>query len=213
MNFDRTIIRMARILSTIFRPFYLPVVGFIALFACTYLRLLPLAYKGEVLLLIYAYTILTPQITIFAYRKLKGWQRLHLNHRENRSVPYIISIISYMACLYTLESLHMPRYMGGIIMGALLIQVSCALINIFWKISTHAAGAGGAIGALLAFSLIFMFNPVMWLCLALLIAGAVDSSRMILRQHSLGQVLAGTLVGTICGFWGILLPVPVFFGL
>jgi membrane-associated phospholipid phosphatase len=68
----------------------------------------------------------------------------------------------------------------------------------------HCAGAGGAIGALVAYSLIFYFNPVGWLCLLILISGLVGSSRMLLRQHDLWQVLAGTLLGVVGGFAGII---------
>ena len=85
-----------------------------------------------------------------------------------------------------------------------MIQLVCAVINIWWKISTHAAGAGGIIGALVAYSVIFMFNPVNWLCVLILLAGAVGSSRMWLRQHTLSQVVVGTLVGVVCGFVGII---------
>ena len=101
--------------------------------------------------------------------------------------------------------MHLPRYMCGIIVAALLIQASCATINIWWKISTHSAGAGGIIGALLAYSTLFDFNPINWLCILILISGVVGSSRMLLRQHTLGQVIGGTLLGTVLGFIGIII--------
>ena len=58
-------------------------------------------------------------------------------------------------------------------------------------------------GALVSYSFIFHFNPVWWLCLMILINGMVNSSRMLLRQHTLWQVLGGTLVGFICGLIGL----------
>lgn len=208
---DKQIIHVARFFSGVFRPFYMPLVGFMALFMFTYLNLLPFGYKVSVLALVYFQTILLPQLLIFAYRSMNGWKAVHLRKREKRMVPYILAIFSYLSCLYTLNELHMPRYMGGIIVSALLIQISCALINIWWKISTHSAAMGGLIGGLLAFSLLFMFNPVYWLCLAIVLTGIVGSCRMLLRQHSLGQVLVGVFVGIIFGFWGILMPLPSVF--
>jgi membrane-associated phospholipid phosphatase len=95
--------------------------------------------------------------------------------------------------------------MRGVLVGALGIQIACAFINLWWKISTHCAGTGGAIGALVAYSIVFGFNPTGWLCLLILISGLVGSSRMLLRQHTLMQVVAGTIVGCICGFLGIIL--------
>ncbi len=196
--------RIARLLSWLFRPYYMPLVGFVALFTLTYLRLLPAGYKIYVLVVVYVFTILFPQAGAWVYRKVNGWAAHHLRIRQNRSVPYVWSIVSYMACWYLMHRMHLPHYMQGIIVSALMIQLVCAVINIWWKISTHAAGAGGIIGALVAYSVIFMFNPVNWLCVLILLSGAVGSSRMWLRQHTLSQVVVGTLVGVVCGFVGII---------
>lgn len=203
---NKSIIVAARFLSAVFRPFYMPIVGFVGLFLFTYLSILPMVYKLTVLALVYCFTVLLPQLTILCYRKLQGWEPRHLREREKRVVPYILSILSYLSCLHLMVRLHLPRYMGGIIVAALMIQTVCAVVNIWWKVSTHSAGAGGLIGALVAFSLLFHFNPVWWLCLCIFISGLVNSSRMILRQHTLGQVIAGTLIGVVCGLLGILLP-------
>lgn len=199
------IIRKARVFSAIFRPYYMPVVGFIGLFSFTYLSLLPFNFKLFILLAIYCFTILIPQICIFCYRKINGWAPHQIRIQANRTIPYAISIISYVACLWLMYRMHLPRYMCGIIVAALLIQASCAIINIWWKISTHSAGAGGIIGALLAYSTLFDFNPINWLCILILISGVVGSSRMLLRQHTLGQVIGGTLLGTVLGFIGIII--------
>lgn len=199
------IIRTARVFSAMFRPYYMPVVGFIGLFSFTYLSLLPFNFKLFILLAIYCFTILIPQICIFCYRKINGWAPHQIRIQANRTIPYAISIISYVACLWLMYRMHLPRYMCGIIVAALLIQASCAIINIWWKISTHSAGAGGIIGALLAYSTLFDFNPINWLCILILISGVVGSSRMLLRQHTLGQVIGGTLLGTVLGFIGIII--------
>jgi membrane-associated phospholipid phosphatase len=78
--------------------------------------------------------------------------------------------------------------------------MACALINVWWKISTHTAAIGGVAGALIAFSLIFGFNPIWWLCLVIILAGMVGTSRMILRQHSLSQVITGFGIGLVSAF-------------
>lgn len=200
----RTLIVTARLLSMVFRPYYMPIVGFVSLFTFTYLNLLPFYYKIPILLMVYVFTILLPRLCIWVYRKLNGWAPVQLRLRENRVVPYILFILSYVACLYLMYRMHLPRYMCGILYSALLIQMACAIVNIWWKISVHSAGSGGVIGALLAYSVLFMFNPVWWLCLLILIAGAVGTARMLLRQHSLAQIVVGTLVGVVGGFAGII---------
>ncbi len=195
----------ARLLSVVFRPYHMPVVGFAALFTFTYLSLLPWPYKLTVLAMVCAFTILLPRLCIYVYRRLNGWNPVQLRTREKRAIPYLLFILSYAACLYLMSRMHMPRYMCGILVSALLIQVVCATVNVWWKISVHSAGAGGVVGALVAYSTLFMFNPVWWLCVTILVSGAVGTARMLLRQHSLAQVVAGTLVGVVGGYVGIVL--------
>ena len=113
-------------------------------------------------------------------------------------VPYVISILCYFFCVFLMDLFHIPHFMGAILSAALFIQVVCALINVWWKISTHTAAIGGVAGGLFIFGEYFGFNPVWWLCLVFILAGILGSSRMILRQHTLAQVLLGFIVGFVC---------------
>lgn len=194
----------ARLMSLVFTPFYLPVVGLLALFVFSYLSLLPLSYKLTVIGIVYLFTILLPTLLIHLYRRYQGWTLIELGHKERRMVPYVISIMCYMLCTYIMETMHIPHFMGSILISALIIQVVCALINVWWKISTHTAAIGAVAGALLAFGEIFGFNPMGWLCVVLLLSGILGTSRMILRQHTLGQVLGGFGIGVLCAGVGIL---------
>ena len=89
----------ARVLSAIFTPFYVPTVGFLALFLFTYLRMLPLSYQIVVLGIVYAFTVLLPMLGIYIYQKINGWSLRHLGHKEKRIVPYAMTILSYVCCL------------------------------------------------------------------------------------------------------------------
>lgn len=188
----------------LFTPFYLPIVGIALLFLFSYLNMFPWSYKIQVLLMVYLFTVMLPSLLIHVYRRYQGWNLIELGHREKRMIPYILSIISYFTCVYVMERLHMPHFMGSIIVAALAVQIVCALINIWWKISTHTAAIGGVAGALFAFSYYLGFNPVWWLCLVIIVAGMVGTSRMILRQHSLSQVVGGFGIGFLCAAVSIL---------
>ena len=201
---ERTIIRLARTVSMVFTPFYLPLLGFIILFLFSALSLLNGYFKLMVLVMVYLFTVLFPTLLIYQYRRHQGWNRFQLGQKERRMVPYIVSIACYFFCLYIMRLMHFPHLMEGILVAALVIQVVCALINVWWKISTHAAAIGGVAGAVCAFSALFGFNPMGWLCLTILVAGVVGTSRMILRQHSLAQVVAGFFLGWVLAQWSIL---------
>jgi len=204
MRRDKQMILAARMMSMLFTPFYLPIVGLIALFTFSYMSIFPLSYKLQVLIMVYLFTILLPSVLIHLYRRYRGWTLIELGHKERRAVPYVISILCYFFCIYLMDLLHIPHFMGTILYAALFIQVVCALVNVWWKISTHTAAIGGVAGALFVFGELFGFNPVWWLCVVLILAGILGSSRMILRQHSLLQVVAGFIVGIVCSVIGLI---------
>ena len=191
-------------MSMLFTPFYLPFIGLVALFSFSYLSIFPWLYKLQVLIMAYLFTILLPTVMIRLYRHYQGWSLIELGHRERRMVPYVISILCYFTCVYVMDKLHMPHFMGAIVVAGLLVQIVCALINVWWKISTHTAAIGGVAGALFAFAEYLGFNPIWWMCLVFIIGGMVGTSRMILRQHSLGQVVGGVWIGFLCAAIAIL---------
>lgn len=201
----RSMLLMARGLSSVFRPTYYPMVGFVILFTLTYMNILPWYYKARVLAVVYLFTVLLPAVGIRLYRRVRGLSIRQLRIRRWRVWPYIISLVSYLCCLRMMQTMGLPLFMGGIIVVSLLVQCVCLLLNMRWKVSTHSAGAGGIIGALVAYASIFGFNPVWWLCGALVLDGLVMTSRMLLRQHTMGQVVGGSLIGAVCGYLGIIL--------
>lgn len=198
---NRILILTAQVISLMFSPFYMPVVAFVALFLFSYLNLFPLHYKLEILLMVYCFTVLLPTMAIYFYRRLNGWSRHHLGQRVNRYIPYILSITCYVALLYLMIIRHMPHFTLAIIVGAITLQIICASLNNWVKISTHAAASGGVVGALCAYSLWFNFDPTNWLCFCILLCGLVGTSRLILRQHRLIDIGLGTLIGILCGFF------------
>lgn len=194
----------AKFISLIFTPFYLPVMAFVLLFIFSYLKMLPWSTKGWLLLMVWAFTVVFPHLLITVYRKVNGWTHHQMGKRERRVVPYLLSITCYALLLYIMYSIHLPRFTLSIIATALTIQVICALVNGFIKVSTHAAGAGGVVGSLMGFSIIFNFDPTYWLCLTIMVCGMVCTSRLLLRQHNQSELYLGVFIGMLCGFTCVL---------
>lgn len=195
---DKTLIRTAKVISAVFTPFSIPFLAFLVLFIFSYLRIMPLQYKLIVLGVVYCFTILMPTLTIFIFRKINGFSPEELVERKRRYIPFILTITSYVFCLLMMHRLNIPWYMTGIILSALVVMIICVIVNLKWKLSEHMAGAGAVIGGLVAFSVLFSYNPVWWLCLFILVAGVLGTARIILRHHTLGEVMGGFAVGLIC---------------
>lgn len=195
---DKNLIRTARVVSAIFTPFSIPFLAFLILFIFSYLRIMPLQYKLIVLGVVYCFTILMPTLTIFIFRKINGFSPQDLTERKRRFVPFILTITSYVFCLLMMHRLNIPWYMTGIILASLIMMVICIVVNLRWKLSEHMAGSGAIIGGVVAFSALFGYNPLNWLCLFILIAGVLGTARIILQHHTLGEVIGGFVVGLVC---------------
>ena len=179
-------------MSMIFTPFYLPLVGLIALFIFSYMANCHCCTNSP-----YSYWCTfhhsLPTLLIHLYRRYQGWSLIEMGAKERRMVPYLISILCYFGCYYLMNVFHIPSFMARILVAALVIQVLCALINVWWKISTHGShrwSGGGARGILVP----LRFNPVWWLSFVPDHPRNGGHRRMILRQHSLWQVVCGFLV-------------------
>ena len=207
---EKSLIRTARVISAVFTPFSIPFLAFLVLFFCTYLRMMPLTYKLLVLGVVYCFTIFLPTFTIFLFRKMNGYSLRDMLDRRKRYIPFLLTITSYAFGLAMMYRMRLPWYLINMLWAALVIMVICVVLNLKWKLSEHMAGAGAVIGGITVFSSLFNYNPVWWLCIFILIAGMLGSARIILRHHTLGEVLGGFVVGLVCTIL-TLDPMPAIF--
>ena len=197
-------------MSLVLTSFYLPLVCVLvltALFTLSYLSLLPLPYKLMVLAVVVFFTIALPMFFVITHlaMRLEQWTARELGQKHLRMVPYAFSLAGYGCCVWVLHSMNVFHFILSIVIATMVVQVACTIINIWWNISTHTAAIGGIAGALVAFAEILGFNPVWWLCATLLVAGILGSGSMMVRQHTLPQVVAGFGIGFFCAGAGILI--------
>ncbi len=116
---EKNIILTARIMSMIFTPFYLPMVGLMALFIFSYMSLLPMGYKLVMLAMVYLLTVVA---SLAAHPSLPALLRdgppTNWARKERRIVPYIISIVCYFGCFFWMEYRNTPRVISIICSGS-----------------------------------------------------------------------------------------------
>lgn len=197
---ERILLSAAKVASALFSPYYIAFVSFIILLCFSYLRIMPLTYKLIVLGVVYCFTIFIPTLTSFLFRKINGFSADDMMQRNPRFATFLVHLVSYATCLAIMRGLNIPWYMLGIILTALLIILLCIIVNVRWRLSEHMAGVGGLVGGLVAFSMLFGYNPVWWLSAIILVAGIVGTARMIQGHHTLGEVLWAFAAGMACAF-------------
>lgn len=145
-------------------------------------------------------TCIIPIIAIFILHKVGVVKNPRLNDREDRTVPYIISIVCYCGVGIYYHFVNAPVWLSMFVFGGALALLILTCINRKWKISGHATGMGGLVAML--FFLMCSGNcplSIQWEFIAgILLAGIVCTSRLVLQRHTLMQVATGFLNGFAC---------------
>lgn len=183
--------------STICTPHFIPLWAYIVLFSFTYLNIMPVPYKIIICCIVVCFTILMPLLSIFIYRRFHKLSAEQANEKKRWRLPLILTIIPYLFCLILMQRMGMPSYMNGIILTGITCLVIALILTLKWKPSIHAMGMGTATGALIAFSSLFAYNPVWWLCAIILLSGIVCSAQLSLKQHTLSEVASNYSIGLI----------------
>lgn len=123
----------------------------------------------------------------------------HVSDRKQRAPVLAMSVVSLLAGLAVLLAINAPYSVIVVVLAIVGGVVVLAVISLFWKISGHA----GAMALTAVISVLIL--GVQWLPLLLLVP-AVGWSRVVLRAHTVAQVVAGALVGggVTAGLWWLL---------
>lgn len=194
---DRALTSAARTLSMLFNPLLVPTYGMLIVFTATAMRYVNAEAKWLTVLVTLALTGMVPLLVIFLLYKMGMVKDTGLNNRRERVIPYAAAFVAYGGCAYYLYRVNAPDWIWLFIVGGGCALLAVAIVNIWWKISAHAAAMGGLVGLgffILMYRLAMMdFTP--WVFALVIAAGMVCTSRLILRRHTQWQVAAGFLIG------------------
>ena len=192
----------ARICSTIFHPFIIPVAGIFLSLYFSYMRMLGVGYTINILLMIVLFTIAIPGLGVLLLYKTRRITSVGLVNREERTLPYIIFFFSYIMGVAFLWWANLRGVQFGFFIGGLIAIIVDLIVNRWWKISVHMTAMGGFTGLIFVMSFLqyIMYTEYIPLLqvIALLGSGALGTSRIILKRHTIGQVCCGFINGF---FW------------
>jgi hypothetical protein len=192
-------IRIAKFLSYILHPLLMPTYGFALIFSThNYIATFtPLNLKVIILVITFVFTFILPALNSFILLKMGKIRSLEMETPRERIIPYISTSFYFFALYYLFASAQFPPVFVILILGAGVSIVLTWLINFRWKISAHAVGVGGIIGATMGISLRLMIDLRLILIIIILVAGGLGFARLKLNAHSPAQVYTGFLLGII----------------
>ncbi len=199
----RILDEVAKLISTMLSPLLTPTYSTVMLLSITPKFLDITGARFKLLLIVFALTCILPMITIAVLHNFKIIKDKRLISRKERMIPYITGTIFYALAIFHVIYTHEPMWLVMFFVGGTLGCLISAIVNFWWKISAHMAGMGGMVALLWqidAMELDIISRPwmVFYILLAILLSGVLGTSRLLLKRHTLPQVLAGFLNGLIC---------------
>lgn len=211
--------RFAQILSAVLHPLLMPTIIFGILFYVApesiqnlelfnnSARVGLMSLKMGLLLLIFLQTFILPVFTIYCLHRFGFVGDLKMETLEDRRLPYIVTVAIYtfIATFFTMKLKQLPEI--ALIMTGIAFSIAAvAIISLYWKISAHAVGISGTLGALIGIvikqSSYELFYPII---VVILIGGLLIAARLHLNAHTPAQVIAGSFLGLIISLSVVLL--------
>ena len=197
---NKFIAGLASFMSNALSPLLMPTYGVFLVLSVSVLCVLPYGTRVAVLLVCMGITCIVPLIFLSVLRHFKLVKSLHVEVREQRLIPYLFTAVCYGVAAFYLYYCHSPQWFTMFMVGSALTVLVMALINLKWKISAHMAGIGGIIALIYQINVqgLSAFDLLWLLCFAIVVAGLLGTSRLVLKRHDIWQLLAGAAVGFLC---------------
>ena len=200
--------RLTQFISVILHPLFMPLYAtYILLNSGSYLSFAVSKQMQTVIyLIVFITTYILPAISSLFLSRQGVIKSPEIESRTERSLPLFSAIVSYMAGLYLLLNLPLPKIFALLLSGGLLILIVAFIINLRWKISLHMLGIGGIFGLLLGFARILQANVFIPVIITAVLAGLLASVRLWRNAHTPAQIYIGFLTGFSVQygyFWGL----------
>jgi hypothetical protein len=189
--------RIAQVISVVFYPLFVPSYAFAILLTMPayFSALMPTSSKWLVMGLVFFTTCILPTLFFIVMIKSGIVSTTYLSKREDRTLPYIVSIIFFYLTYYMLKRLQIPAVYYYFVIGATLLNILVMGINFLWKISSHMASIGALAGMIVGLSYFLGTSYFGIIAISILVSGLIGFARLKLQAHTPAQIYAGFILG------------------
>ena len=143
---------IAKFISVLFHPLFIPIY-----FVWFLLFIHPLAFIGfsamqkfQTLIIVCINLTIFPLVSVLLLKALGFIESIYLKTQKDRIIPYIAcGIFFFWAFTVFKEQTKYPMILVVFILGIFLASSAALIANIYFKVSMHAIGMGGLLGAML----------------------------------------------------------------
>lgn len=199
---------LALIPTYLFQPLLIPAYGIGLLGVSSFFYGYSPLLRGVVLGLSFFLAVVMPVLWYALLRKLNVITTSQASDRHERKWAYLFTMSAYAVVAALSFYFGVKLYYVQLWLGAFMALALVYVINSFWKISAHATGMGGLMGAVIFLSFFFCKIPLFLIIVLSLCSSWVAWARLELKAHTPAQLVAGYTVGF---FSMLILPFCTFF--
>lgn len=194
----------AQVISYIFHPVFIPayVTFFLVFIHPAYFVGIAPATKMSFFRSVVINMVFFPLVTVILLKGVGFIDSVFLKTQKDRIIPYITCGIFFFWMYLVFHNQHqVSTILTSFVFGVFITSSVALIANIYYKISMHALGVGGALGIML---LILFKNPS-WavsipLMITIIVSGIVCTCRMIASDHTQMEIYSGLFFGILCQF-------------
>ena len=160
-------------------------------------------WRGLIWGAIYGFFIsLAPLLVVIYMYRTGQVPDLHISDTRQRRIPYLVSFSGALLTFVLVQRFDGPYELGFLALSNVFGLGILGIINNFWLISNHMASITSAV-----LIIGIVFSPIVGLIVSPLIV-MVFYARCALKRHTIGQLIAGTLVGLLTIWFMIWIGIP-----
>lgn len=191
--------KIARIISYLFHPIFLPVYCLLFLFNLKAYFTFEIIFKARFIMMAFVTvtTIIFPLLIIYLMKRQGFIQSFKMETLQERRVPYMIMVIFYFLTYNMFRQMELPWMYTNYMLGATILLSIVVVVNFWWKISTHMIGIGGVFGVITGMAIKLDFDLMFLIVLVTILAGIIGYARLKLNAHTPAEIYTGFLAGAI----------------
>lgn len=184
-----------KIISSIFHPLFIPIIGTICYFKITPQYYTENHFLGNVLP-IFILTVIVPIVCYVILRSIGIITSYSLPTLKERKYLLYISLALLLLVVYKVIPNNFSSELFFYFLG-LVAAIFCSLLLLFirFKSSLHATGMGGLLMFLISLSVHFEVNIIYAIAATVFCTGLVSTSKLYLKTNSTLEIIVGFIIG------------------
>ncbi|MDZ4668953.1 MAG: hypothetical protein SGJ00_13890 [bacterium] len=145
---------------------------------------------------IFIATSLVPILVVLVMRIIGKIESITMANSEDRKFPYMVTLSMYIFSYYNFYQAPTTHpIILSYLLACAIVLAAVFFINIFDKISIHLTTLGALVGLLAGLGFMGFADLRYFVLLAILLSGAVATSRLSLNAHKPLQLYSGFFLG------------------